>query len=105
MALFYWKLFNKKIFNNPQTIDELLTKVKTEQKSDTDYRFGIWESVLNDKTVYGHGGFWGSMVFYIPEINLTISVIILEKDKSNLRKEIAESMINELTLQNHFYND
>jgi D-alanyl-D-alanine carboxypeptidase len=98
MAIFYWKLFNKEIFNNSQTIDTLLTKVKTEQKSDTDYRFGIWKSTINDKIVYGHGGFWGSMVYYVPEINLAISVIVLEKEKSSLRKEIAESVIKELTL-------
>lgn len=97
LALFLYKLFNHKIFNDPQTIDILLSKVKTEQVSDTDYRLGIWKSALNEKTVYGHGGFWGSMVYYVPEINLSISVIVLEKDKSNLRKEIAESMIRKLT--------
>lgn len=99
LALFLYKLFNNKIFNNPETINDLLTKINTEQKSDTDYRFGIWKSTLSGKTVYGHGGFWGSMVYYVPKINLAISVIVLEKDKSNLRKEIAESMIKELTAQ------
>lgn len=97
LALFLYKLFNNKIFNNHETINKLLTKIKTQQKPETDYRFGIWQSTLNDKTVYGHGGFWGSMVYYIPEIKLAISVIILEKDKSNLRKEIAESLIKKLT--------
>lgn len=96
LALFYYKLFNNKIFKLPQTISTLLTKIKTEKESETDYRFGIWQSTLNGKTVYGHGGFWGSMVYYVPELNLAISVIILEKDKSGLRKEIAESMIKEL---------
>lgn len=93
LALFFHKLFNNKIFNNPQTINILLTKIKTIQKPDTDYRFGVWQSDLDNKTAYGHGGFWGSMVYYIPETNLAISVIVLEKDKSSLRKEIAESMI------------
>lgn len=97
LTLFLYKLFNNKIFNNPETINSLLTKIKTEQNSDTDYRFGIWQSTLHGKTVYGHGGFWGSMVYYVPELNLAISVIVLEKDKSSLRKEIAESMIKELT--------
>jgi len=96
LAFFFYKLFNKKIFNTPLTIDSLLTKVKTEQKSDSDYRFGIWKSTLNGKTVYGHGGFWGSMVYYVPEMDLAISIIILEKDKGHLRKEIAEIMIKKL---------
>jgi D-alanyl-D-alanine carboxypeptidase len=102
LAVFFYKLFNKTIFNTPQTINSMLTKVKTEQKPDSDYRFGIWQSNLNGKTVYGHGGFWGSMVYYVPEMNMAISVIILEKDKSSLRKEIAEIFISELiTQENH----
>lgn len=99
LAFFFYKLFNKKIFNTSQTIHTLLTKVKSEQKSDTDYRFGIWQSVLNGKTVYGHGGTWGSMVYYVPDMDLAISVIVLEKDKSSLRIEIAETMISELMTQ------
>ena len=66
------------------------------EKSETDYRFGIWQSALSGKTAYGHGGFWGTVVYYVPELNLAISVVVLEKDKGSLRKEIAESMIREL---------
>lgn len=101
LALFFFKLFNNKIFNTPQTTNSLLTKVKTEQRSDTDYRFGVWQSTLNGKTVYGHGGSWGSMVYYISEMDMAMSVIVLEKDKSSLRKEIAETMISEL-INNNF---
>jgi len=100
LALFYYELFNNKIFNNPQTINNLLTKIETQEKSDIDYRFGIWQSALNGKTVYGHGGFWGTVAYYVPELNLAISVIVLEKDKSSLRKEIAESMIREFASVN-----
>ena len=101
LAFFFYKLFNKEIFNTPQTINSLLTEVKTEQKNDADYRFGIWQSTLKGKTVYGHGGTWGSMVYYIPEMDLAISVIVLERDKSNLRKEIAETMISELIAKSY----
>ncbi len=96
LALFFQKLFNKKVFKNPQTLDKLLTKVVTEETANSDYRLGIWKSTILGKTVYGHGGFWGSMVYYIPEINSSMSIIILEKDKSYLRKEVAEVLIAEL---------
>lgn len=96
LSLFVHKLFNNEIFKAPETLNLLLTKVETELSSNDDYRFGIWKSTLNDKIVYGHGGFWGTMVYHIPELNATISVAILNKDKSYLRKEIAELLLKEI---------
>lgn len=96
LSLFVHKLFNNEIFKDPETLNLLLTKVETELSSNDDYRYGIWKSTLNDKIVYGHGGFWGTMVYHIPELNATISIAILNKDKSYLRKEIAELMLKEI---------
>jgi len=96
LSLFIHKLFNGEIFKNAETINLLLTKIETKEKSNDDYRFGIWKSSVNNKIVYGHGGFWGTMVYYIPEMNATVSIAILNKDKSYLRKEIAEIILKEL---------
>lgn len=96
LSLFVHKLFNREIFKDLETLNLLLTKIETESRSNDDYRFGIWKSTLNEKIVYGHGGFWGTMVYHIPELNATISIAILNKDKSYLRKEIAELMLKEI---------
>lgn len=96
LSLFIHKIFNDEIFKNTETKSLLLTKVETKISSNNDYRFGIWKTTLNGKTSYGHGGFWGTMVLHIPDLNATISIAILNKDKAFLRKEIAEAIIKEL---------
>jgi len=96
LSIFVHKLFNREIFEEPETLNLLLTKIETASSSNDDYRFGIWKSTLNDKIVYGHGGFWGTMVYHITELNATISIVILNKDKSYLLNEIAERMLKEI---------
>lgn len=96
LSNFVYQLFNHHIFKKEETLEVLLTKIETKQPSNSDYRFGIWKSTLNGKAVYGHGGFWGTMVYYIPEIDTVISVAVLEKGYAHLRKEIAELVLDEL---------
>lgn len=103
LSIFIQKIFNGEIFDYPETINLLLTKTKTEEPSNTDYRFGIWKHTIDGKTVYGHGGFWGSMVYYFPDLNITLSVVILNKDKSYLRKEIAELIMKEIISNDRNY--
>jgi len=101
LSQFMYKLFNQQVFQNAESEQLILTKIATEHISTTesDYRFGLWVSSINGYTAYGHGGFWGSMVYYFPELDLSLSVVILERDKSHLRKEVAQLMVQELTLK------
>lgn len=103
LSVFVQKLFNGEIFDYPETINLLLTKIETEEPANTDYRFGIWKYAINGETVYGHGGFWGSMVYYFPDLHISLSVVILNKDKSYLRKEIAELVIKEIGAMDRNY--
>jgi D-alanyl-D-alanine carboxypeptidase len=103
LSVFIQKLFNGEIFDYSETINLLLTKSETEDPSNTDYRFGIWKYTVDGKTVYGHGGFWGSMVYYFPDLNITLSVVILNKDESHLRNEIAELVMKKIISNDRNY--
>jgi len=99
LSQFFYSLFNHQIFNNPKTLDLLLTRMDAINVPESDYRFGIWKYQINGQTVYGHGGFWGSIVYYLPEKDLSISVVVLEKDQSHLRKTIVESLLEAMNIK------
>ena len=96
LAVFTYKLFNNQLFDQPESSNLLLSKVKTDKEANDDYRFGIFVSEIKGEICYMHGGFWGTMVFYFPERDLCLSVAVLNQDTAYLRKTIAKLMHKEL---------
>ena len=96
LAVFTYKLFNNQLFDQPESSNLLLSKVKTDKEANDDYRFGIFVSEIKGEICYMHGGFWGTMVFYFPERDLCLSVAVLNQDTAYLRKTIAQLMHKEL---------
>ena len=45
---------------------------------------------VNGVEGFGHGGFWGTAVNYFPEINASISIFVLDRDKRALRIDLNE---------------
>lgn len=93
LALFSQRLFEGQIFDNKETKDLILTTIKTSDQKDNNYYLGLSGSTINGLQAYGHGGFWATVVQYIPELNASISVFILERDKRILRKDVLEAMV------------
>ena len=59
----------------------------------SNYRLGLMTDEYRKLKVYGHSGFWGTVVLYIPDLNASVSVYVLQKDKRALRREIMDMII------------
>lgn len=95
MALFYQELFSGKVFNEPSTLDTMLTKVLFPESYTpaSDYRMGIFYFNLNGVEVYSHSGFWGTEVSYIPELNATVSVVTTQFGKIGAMRQLLREVI------------
>jgi len=93
LAKFQFALFHSSIFEDEETLDRMLSVVPSEDTMSSNYGLGISISELNGKKAYGHGGFWGSVVQYVPSIDASIAITVLEKDQGNLRQVILEEVV------------
>jgi len=96
LAVFAHSIFTDKVFEKSTTDELILTPANPKEGNDDNYRLGISGFMLNDVQAYGHGGFWGTVVAYVPSENATLAVFILEKDKGNLRKVVNEAILAKL---------
>ncbi len=101
MALFTQYLFTGELFDHPETIDLIYTKVKTieeAQKPYKSYRMGVMEFEIKGMKAYGHRGFYGTYNIYFPQLNTSFAICISnERDKFDLlRLQLLEGLLNEL---------
>jgi len=93
LAMFSQSLFSNKIFSQPETLELIYTKANPRQPMEGDYYLGLSSIDIDGVKGYGHGGFWGTAVNYFPDLNTTISVFILDRDKRILRLHVNQAMI------------
>jgi len=93
LARFSQLLFEGRYFENPETLDLIYTKMPYGDGEDPRYLFGLMESEIQGLKAYGHGGFWGTVVQYLPDLNASVSVFILERDERKLRKDVLEAVV------------
>lgn len=80
MANFGTGLFEGRIFDHAATLQQMTTPAKTNNGQETEYCLGLVQSTLSGFTAYGHGGFWGTHLKYLPELKLSVGVYVLERD-------------------------
>ncbi|WP_400076359.1 serine hydrolase domain-containing protein [Winogradskyella sp. R77965] len=97
LAVFSQSLFTNKIFEKTETLDLIYTKANPKQKMEGDYYLGLSSIDVDGVQGYGHGGFWGTAVNYFPEINTSIAIFILDRDKRALRLDINRQMVKQLS--------
>ncbi len=97
LAMFCQSLFNNKIFDKPETLNLIYTKAEPNQPMEGDYYLGLSSVDFNGVKGYGHGGFWGTAVNYFPELNASIAVFVLDRDKRILRVDINKAMLKALS--------
>lgn len=97
LAQFSYNLFNGKIIKDKNTLNLIFTTIETKDGKDNNYGLGLSIGDVKGYTSYGHGGFWGTVVLYFPEMDTSIAVYILERDKGKLRKNVLEALVLELT--------
>lgn len=96
LARFSQLLFTGEFFDDSETLDLIYTRMPHGEGDDPQYLMGLMDSEIEGLQAYGHGGFWGTTVQYIPQLNTSISVFILERDERKLRKDVLESIVREL---------
>jgi D-alanyl-D-alanine carboxypeptidase len=80
MAAFTRALFEGKVYRKKETLDLMLAQppVPTERN----YRAGIYSRVIGGVTAYGHTGFWNTMSFHFPDLDLTFASSITQQEKA-----------------------
>lgn len=93
IALFVYHLFNGNIVKNDSIQELMFTYIKTEETEQYPYYLGLSEDHYQGMIGYGHGGFWGTVMLYFPEMNTAIAVYILDRDKRVIRREVMEAVV------------
>lgn len=92
LAMFFQLLFESKIIKDKKLIEQMHTFVLPKEESI--YCLGLRKiSFYRTITAYYHGGFWGTDVMYIPDMNTTVSVYTLEKSERDLNAEISYKIL------------
>ncbi|MCZ4408268.1 serine hydrolase [Cryomorphaceae bacterium 1068] len=93
LANFAYKLFHCEIVEDTTTFNLIYTKIPTQDTVPSHYGFGLTRYDVSGYTAYGHGGFWGTKVIYIPELDTSIAVFVLERDRRSLTSGIIDHII------------
>lgn len=83
LATFFHALFHGQVFERPETIHMMISVAKTtspRNQNDDLYGHGPQIHSVGDLTAYTHGGWWGLDVGYVPELDMTLSVVGLRRD-------------------------
>ncbi len=93
LALFFQLLFEGKIIEDKTILSQIYTYSIPKEES-KNYCLGLYNfpSFFGNKAYY-HGGWWGTDVLYLPELNTTISAFTLLKEKRGLNAEISHEII------------
>lgn len=100
LAQFSYHLFNGSVIEDQEVFNLIKTDVETTDGKPKSYRLGIAETEVMDLKSFGHGGFWGTMVFYIPKLDAAISVTVLERNgKMKVIRSTLNTIVSELSQQ------
>ncbi|MFP2994821.1 serine hydrolase domain-containing protein [Spongiivirga sp. MCCC 1A20706] len=92
MAIFIEALFDMQLFKNGESLKKILDVSKTSQFGKS-YGLGIYKWKLGGETFYGHGGFYGSILAYSPEHQVTISANIGQSAPPFDRGELIDKVV------------
>ena len=100
LAQFSYQLFNANIIEDKEVLDLIKTDVVTSNGVPKIYRLGVADATIKGLQSLGHGGFWGTQVFYIPALDASISVCVLEKNgKMQIIGSVLNTFVTELALK------
>ena len=93
LAGFLYKLFNGKIVEDTTVLHSIYTDIPTKDSIQSNYYLGISSNEFEGFKAYGHSGFWGTIGFFFPDLNTSISIYVLERDKRKLRSDIIDQIV------------
>lgn len=102
LAQFSYNLFNGRIIQDKEILNLIKTNVTTTNGIPKTYRLGVADATVKGLQSLGHGGFWGTIVFYIPKLDASLSVCVLERNgKGKIIKAVLNTLVAELTKQTY----
>ena len=95
MALFYQSMFAGKVFDDPATLALMTQKVDFpgDYTPRSDYRIGLFRNEINNTEVFSHSGFWGTMVYYIPELDASIALVVTDFGKVRMMRQLMADVV------------
>ena len=93
LALFFQYLFNGKIIKDTAVLSQMYAYTVPREASNN-YCLGLYNfpSFFGNRGYY-HGGWWGTDVMYLPELNTTVAVFTLEREQRDLNAEISNKIV------------
>jgi D-alanyl-D-alanine carboxypeptidase len=79
-------LFMKALFNNKLIKTKKLFKAMISETGDH-YGYGLTLYSFDDNRFYGHSGYWGSNVFYNPDLEISMIISVNQTDVPFNHKE------------------
>ena len=77
VAAFYRALFEGRVYERPETLTRMVEPVMEAQGAQIG--MGISGRVIADQLIYGHGGYWGLYAGYLPDLDVALSVAVLDR--------------------------
>lgn len=93
LAGFSWNLFNAHIIQDTSVLNLIYTEVPTKDPEPANYYLGLAPSTYHGLTGFGHGGFWGTTVLYFPDMNASVAIYILERDRRGLIRPVMSRIV------------
>lgn len=78
VAIFFSALFSGRIYDRPETLQEMLRPGQHEGAER--YRLGIFAKRIGDQDLYCHGGVWGIMACYSPSTRTAVAGVTTHRD-------------------------
>lgn len=97
-------LFDGRIFANPETLRTFVAPtiaagrvegIHAKRGAPIGYGLGIAVESVDGMTVYQHGGYWGTIISYVPQLDLTVAVAITEQTWPG-RDELIPNLIRQV---------
>lgn len=93
LARFNQDLFTGKVVKDSTTLAAIHTTVVTQDSLPSDYHLGISTETVRGLSAVGHGGFWGTKALYLPDLNTTVSIAVLERGHRATQKAVIDQMV------------
>jgi len=88
-------LFAGELFQHPATLERMLDLEPSRQVGKA-AGMGIFQYELDNTIFYGHGGFYGSLMLYSPEEQLTLCIHIGQSNPEFSERALLEALVREM---------
>lgn len=90
LALFTAALFEGRIFERAETLEEMLRPGR--HKGGDTYRLGMFAKTTSGQTLYWHSGFWGTIAYYSPANRRAVAGVTTNQDGFRAMVPLVEAL-------------